>query len=828
MRRRAAALLLLVALPALARAGEPDKAALARKAHAILKANCHRCHGQDGANEGGFNYVLDVRRLVERRKLVPGKATKSRLLKRIADPDDPMPPAGEKARPSPADLATLRAWVAAGAPPVAAPPKARARITPADLYRILRKDLAVVGPRDRRFTRYLTLTHLRNAGLSEDELQSYRHALAKLVNALSWGGRVVVPRAVDPDRTVFRIDLRDYQWDERTWEAVLAENPYGVAHACADAKACWGATGSRQPYVRGDWFVAAASRPPLYYAVLRLPGSEGELEKLLRVDTREGVRQEKAVRAGFNGSGVSRNNRLIERHEAGGVVYWKSYDFAGNVGRQNLFAHPLGPGDNERAFRADGGEIIFTLPNGLHAYFLADGRGRRLDKGPVSIVSDPRRPDRAVENGISCMSCHARGMLDKQDQVRDHVLKNPGAFAAGTRDAVLALHPPRARFAELIREDSGRFREAVAKTGAPLSASEPVVALALRFEAELDLTLAAAEAGVTPAELLQALERSPPLARRLGPLRVEGGTVQRQVFVSAYPEVVRTLRLGAFLRPRNSPAARALALGEELLSKKDVAGALKALTAAIESDPDQPLAYLARGAAHRAKGDLDRALADFTAAIRLDPQTPAGFHSRAAVYHDRGELAKAIADYGAVLRLDPKDAVALNNRGLAHFDGGDFKQALADYTEALRLDPEYAVAFNNRGLAQARLGRRDLAIADYGEAVRLDPTYAAAYHNRGAAYLAKCDYERAIADYGAVLKLRPRSAVAYNNRGLAHYHRRDFGRAVADFTEAVRLDGKFARAYYNRSLAHRQLGDAALADADRATALRLDPALRKE
>src|SRR5262249_22279227 len=149
-----------------------------------------------------------------------------------------------------------------------------------------------------------------------------------------------------------------------------------AAREAAEAAAC------RLPYVRADWFVAAACRPPLYHEILQLPGTEQELEKLLRVDVLETIRQEKVVRAGFNGSGVSRNNRLIERHESGNVVYWKSYDFAGNVGRQNLFAHPVGPADDDNSFRHDGGEIIFTLPNQLHAYLLADARGRRIDKGP--------------------------------------------------------------------------------------------------------------------------------------------------------------------------------------------------------------------------------------------------------------------------------------------------------------------------------------------------------------------------------------------------------------------------------------------------------------
>src|SRR5262249_42081037 len=163
------------------------------------------------------------------------------------------------------------------------------------------------------------------------------------VNSLSWGPRVVVPRAVDPGRTLFRIDLRDYQWDEKTWEAVLALNPYGVVPASEAARDASAWTGSPLPWGRGDWFVAAAARPPLYHDVRRLPRTEAELERLLRVDRAENVRQGRAARAGFNGSGVSRNNRLIERHESGSVVYWRSYDFAGNTGRRNLFAHPLGP-----------------------------------------------------------------------------------------------------------------------------------------------------------------------------------------------------------------------------------------------------------------------------------------------------------------------------------------------------------------------------------------------------------------------------------------------------------------------------------------------------
>ena len=173
---------------------------------------------------------------------------------------------------------------------------------------------------------------------------------------------------------------------------------------------------------------------------------------LVRAKTRAAnFRRNRLARAGFAKSFVSSQNRLVERHDALYGAYWKSYDFKPNSAVAKLTRYPLGPlllFDNDgkkvkndyadQAFAHDGGEIIFNLPNGLQGYFLVDGRGHRLDKGPTAIVSDPRRPDRAVENGISCMSCHAQGIIVKADQVRDSLAKN--AKARATFDTLSFTH----------------------------------------------------------------------------------------------------------------------------------------------------------------------------------------------------------------------------------------------------------------------------------------------------------------------------------------------------------------------------------------------------
>ena len=301
--------------------------------------------------------------------------------------------------------------------------------------------------------------------------------------------------------------------------------------------------------MRADWFIATASRPPLYHDLLQLPDAERKLEGQLHIDVAGDIRQERVARAGFNGSGVSRNNRLIERHESPYGSYWRSYVFASNSGTHNLFSCPLGSGSGAAVPEADGGEIIFNLPNGLHAFMLVDGKGRRLEKASLAIVSDARRPDRAVEDGVSCMNCHARGLIAKGDQVRASVERNPNAFTPAEADTVRALYPPEETLKTLFAKDNQRFARAVEATGARLTATEPIASLVGQFEKDLDMTTAAAELGLSPAELTGRLDQSATLARTLGPLKVPGGSVQRQVFTESFPKLVRELNGGTYVAP---------------------------------------------------------------------------------------------------------------------------------------------------------------------------------------------------------------------------------------------------------------------------------------
>ena len=542
-------------LAASAVAAEPDKAALAQQVQAILKANCYRCHGQDGVFEGGMNFILDAAKLAARKKIVPGKPDESPLYLRVMK--GAMPPVDEQPRPSAADKAILKQWIEVGAPGPSAATAARRHITPADEYRAMLADLETMDRRGRRFVRYFSLAHLYNLGLSDDELQTYRNALSKLVNSLSWHHRIAVPQPVDEEKTLLRVDLRWYMWDAGQWNRLLAEYPYGVLDDSATARAVMVGCATKLPLLRGDWFIANACRPPLYFDLLQLPNSIAELERQLRVDAAVDIQQERVARAGFNGSGVSKNNRILERHDSVHGAYWRTYDFEAvpqNLverngvlpDQRNIFAFPLGPAGvaSGTPFLQAGGEAIFSLPNGLHGFMLVNAVGTRVDKAAIQIVSDPKRPDRAVETGVSCMSCHLGGINPKADQVRDFVAKNSQAFSRGDAELIRALYPPEAKMKKLMEEDAERYRRAVAAAGAKVTKTEPVSTLTLRYEADVDLPTAAAEAGFSPEEFREKIAGSEILARNLGPLRVDGGTVSRQVFVQSFGDLVRDLKLG--------------------------------------------------------------------------------------------------------------------------------------------------------------------------------------------------------------------------------------------------------------------------------------------
>ena len=515
---------------------------LAQQAYAIFEQSCLICHGENGAYRESL--IIEHTALIDNEKVVPGDPEGSVFYQRLIETDvTKRMPQGQPPL-DPAAIETIRQWILAGAPDWDAVPRPDTSfISTNAMLETIENHVNSLSMRDKSFARYFTLTHLYNAGETTETLNAYRRALSKLINSLSWGREIVKPQPIDVGETVFYIDLRDFEWDVRNdaWTQIEQVYPYQMTF---DAPTQTGLrekltglqqeTNSEVPFIHVDWFLATASLPPLYYDILQLPLTERVLEEMLEVSVIENVLNapgKHVWRAGFNDSGVSNHNRVVERHTFQHGAYWKSYDFASSVGTQNIFTHPI-------SFEHDGSEIIFNLPNGLQAYYLVDGDGIRLDVAPTDIVSNPAASDPAVRNGLSCIGCHTEGIKTFEDEVRATVEQADNPLF--NKESVLALYVEKKEMDAFITQDTQRFREALEATGGVFGGIEPVQRSHEAFQAPLDATHAAASLGLQTEILLEKIQQNVDL-QNLGLLVLENGTIKRDVWTQQWTDIVHAL-----------------------------------------------------------------------------------------------------------------------------------------------------------------------------------------------------------------------------------------------------------------------------------------------
>ena len=521
----------------------PAQQQIAQDAYAIFEQSCLICHGPDGAYKETL--LIEHNTLIkENGSVVPGNSEVSRLYKRLLGEGGPLMPLGGPPLPD-SQIETVKNWILAGAPDWAAPLITdRHFITPGEMLNTIETHLISLPSFDRAFARYFTMTHLYNAGETLDILQEYRNGLSKLINSLSWGSAVTNPQPIDPQGTILYIDLRHYEWDANDgWTTIEAEYPYHISFDApaqtalkAQLTRLQGEMKADIPSIHADWFIAQASLPPLYHDLLSLPLTDRGLETRLEVDVIRNLQNAPGVRvwrAGTNNSGVSNNNRVIERHTSRYGAYWKSYDFAGSVGTQNIFNHPL-------SFTHDGGEVIFNLPNGLQAYYLVNAIGARLDEAPINIVSNPAASDPTVRNGLSCFGCHTEGMKTFEDQVRP-VIESKTSPTYDKAQA-LRLYVEQSEMDTLLQEDMEKYKEALEATGGAFDDIEPISRFHEMFQAEVDAAYAAAVVGLETEPFLEKIRENTGLQNAgLLVLDSANGSVKRDAWTSNFRDIVFAL-----------------------------------------------------------------------------------------------------------------------------------------------------------------------------------------------------------------------------------------------------------------------------------------------
>ena len=294
---------------------------------------------------------------------------------------------------------------------------------------------------------------------------------------------------VDGAPYVFSIDISDIRWEGDIWDILVSGEipglgeptpyPYGSNPSGLDADPALQVVAK---LTQADWFVGNAGQPLHYKFLLGLPDNVRELERdILGVNLNRAIRdRDDVIRLGFleGSSGVSKNNRLLDRIDLpNGGYYWLSYDFDRPVranSPRRLKDFPLGPEEalpHMPAFEHDGGEMLFSLPNGLQGYYLTDPGGNYLEKGPVEVVFHPVEagylspvfgPE--IANGAGCMACHLNGVIPAVDQIKDAVISEGLLPPLGEqREYFEALYVDKATVRAAMEDDITRYLAALEK-----------------------------------------------------------------------------------------------------------------------------------------------------------------------------------------------------------------------------------------------------------------------------------------------------------------------------------------------------------------------------
>ncbi len=170
-------------------------------------------------------------------------------------------------------------------------------------------------------------------------------------------------------------------------------------------------------------------------------------------------------------------------------------------------------------------------------------------------------------------------------------------------------------------------------------------------------------------------------------------------------------------------------MGDLLLNKGDVAGAITRFETASKTNPASTLAATELGVAYFTASRLPDAEAQFRRALGLDPAYTDALFDLASVEAAAGKWDAAATDFRTVLKARPEDAKTNEHLGAVLFlwgkslaEAGNDAGAAAKYQEALPFRPNDAELHGRLGVALGRTGRFAEAEKELQTCLQLDPT----------------------------------------------------------------------------------------------------------
>jgi hypothetical protein len=419
-------------------------------------------------------------------------------------------------------------------------------------------DLGEVLEQDRPYMRYLSLYSLD----PKDRPNAIKVARF-WCNSLSLRKRMSFPESVTP--TLLRVDTRLYEWDPEAWEGLTQEDPYFRFSARMETEPANPERTKQVQYLRQadrylryytrsagavlrlDFFMSRTAQEPHYSRFLGLPRKLEDLKQRFYL-------QKEAAKSLYLLSGgavmrsrVALNNRKITRVPSILGYWYETLDMKSNDPEQNQnVLHNLFNVNH------DAGEFIWSLPNDLQGYYLADNKGNQVAVVPPDIAVDSITTyrDKQVTNARSCVVCHANGINTVDDVISRIVQENAKkkedfrVISALTQEKRLELEEfYMGGLAGQIRLDQTRYQGAIEKVNGLDGETNAAIYQQLLHgydETYLTRARAAKELGITEDAFRQAGQHvlNNILAAQLG-----GEGIPRDAWEKIYPSVSEALAI---------------------------------------------------------------------------------------------------------------------------------------------------------------------------------------------------------------------------------------------------------------------------------------------
>jgi tetratricopeptide (TPR) repeat protein len=203
-------------------------------------------------------------------------------------------------------------------------------------------------------------------------------------------------------------------------------------------------------------------------------------------------------------------------------------------------------------------------------------------------------------------------------------------------------------------------------------------------------------------------------------LFLEGRYIAHQISASQIPKAISLFERALEIDPGYSTAWAELAyaymwnagIGDMPIDEAFVL-AENAIARALETDPDNAMAYFVRGAATVFnRFNFKEGVKDYQKALRLDPGNAFLMGANGTAIRTLGRLDESIEMYDTALDLDPLMPEMRSWQGLAYLYSGRLDEAETAFRTTLNLSSEFSGGHFRLGRVLLRQGKLDAALAE--------------------------------------------------------------------------------------------------------------------